>query len=182
MKYLKCIALLCSVWATLILNTESLYSQSQQKSLSGTIEIPPKQNATARARGGSYRSRYAMKSETKAEQKTNPYNDVVVYLTPVDGNINVEPLNPQPILNQRNVTFFPRVLPVTKGTTVSIINEEKFITMFSVCHPYKNSILEKDQQELFMTRLSIMQEPYLYSATFTLIWQVMCSFLKLPIS
>ena len=104
---------------------QTSFSQTIKKSLSGTIQLPASKNLNTRSRGGAYRSRYAISDQSKEAKKNNPYDDIVVYLTPVDGKISVEPLQPFPVLNQKNVTFIPRVLPITVGTTVSIINEDR---------------------------------------------------------
>ncbi len=101
-------------------------AQTQQKSLSGTIEIPLKSAALGvRSRGNAYRSRYGLKKESKQEEKTNPFDDIIVYLTPVDRKPELLPILPKPQLNQKNQTFVPRVLAITNGTTVEIINEDK---------------------------------------------------------
>jgi len=109
----------------IIVDSESLV-QAQQKSLSGTIEIPLKSTTLGvRSRGSAYRSRYGLKKDVKVEEKTNPFDDIVVYLTPVDGKPELLPILPKPQLNQKNQTFVPRVLAITNGTTVEIINEDK---------------------------------------------------------
>lgn len=116
--------LLLFISSVLISNTS--FSQNLQKSLSGTIDVPAKSASIGiRSRGGAYRSRYGLQKETKKEENANPYSDIIVYLVPVEGKADVSPIFPQPQLNQKNQTFIPRVLPITVGTTVEIINEDK---------------------------------------------------------
>lgn len=116
--------LLIFIWG-LIPDSEST-AQIIQKSLSGTIVIPLKSSTLGvRSRGNAYRSRYGLKKETKQDEKTNPFDDIIVYLSPIDEKPELQPILPKPQLNQKNQTFVPRVLAITKGTTVEIINEDK---------------------------------------------------------
>ncbi|MEO0895790.1 MAG: hypothetical protein AAFY71_05300 [Bacteroidota bacterium] len=50
-------------------------------------------------------------------------SDGIVMLIPLDRKVSAPP-TPKPILTQRGMNFLPRVLPVTVGSTVYILNED----------------------------------------------------------
>lgn len=92
----------------------------------GTVQIQSSQSALGvRERGALYRSRYQAKKTPSKAENNNPLEDAIVYLTRIDQPIKPEPLSNSPELNQKNVTFHPRVTPVTVGSTVSIVNMDR---------------------------------------------------------
>lgn len=94
--------------------------------IQGTVQIQSSQSALGvRERGALYRSRYQAKKTPSKAENSNPLEDAIVYLTRIDQPIKPEPLSNSPELNQKNVTFHPRVTPVTVGSTVSIVNMDR---------------------------------------------------------
>jgi len=94
--------------------------------VSGEIEISAGQSqVNVRSRGSVYRSRYQNKKTPGTVISADPMQDVVVYLTPLDFTPSVAPLTPFPRLIQKDVTFNPRVLAITTGTSVLIVNEDR---------------------------------------------------------
>lgn len=92
----------------------------------GTVQIQSSQSALGvRERGSLYRSRYQAKKTPSKTENTNPLEDAIIYLTRLDQSIKPDPLSNSPELNQKNVTFHPRVTPVTVGSTVSIVNMDR---------------------------------------------------------
>lgn len=105
---------------------ESLAQDGGTATVSGQIEITGLQTAVnSRSRGSLYRSRYQNKKIPAQVQSTDPYPDVVVYLTPLDFKPVISPPAVIPRLVQKDVTFSPRVLAITVGSPVLIINEDK---------------------------------------------------------
>ncbi|MCA0445193.1 MAG: hypothetical protein LCH54_03075 [Bacteroidetes bacterium] len=94
--------------------------------ISGQVEITSQQNAVnSRSRGSLYRSRYQNKKTPVQVQNSDPYQDVVVYLTPLDFKPTFSSTTPTPRLVQKDVSFSPRVLAITVGSPVLIINEDR---------------------------------------------------------
>ncbi len=105
-------------------------------SVRGTIELPPAGIITRRNRGARYRGavREADESPTNAEM-----TNVVVYLE--GRNLSGRGENRKPVLDQRNATFVPHVLPIVKGETVDITNRDKtYHNVFSLSTPRKFNI------------------------------------------
>lgn len=117
--------------ATLFLTVAFCYpalSQTSNESLvvTGTVEITSRSTTlNSRTRGAAYRNRMTGKQSPSDSKVSNPLEDVVVFLTPLSFEPDLIPITPNPILNQKDITFSPRVLPITVGTTVKIINQDK---------------------------------------------------------
>lgn len=106
----------------------------------GQVEITIQQTSVnSRSRGSIYRSRYQNKKTPSQSQNPDPYRDVVVYLTPLDFKPELSPVTPIPRLVQKDVSFSPRVLPITVGSAVLIVNED---------HIYHN-VFSKSQVQSF---------------------------------
>lgn len=94
--------------------------------ISGQVEISSQQTTVnTRSRGSLYRSRYQNKKIPTKTQNSDPYQDVVVYLTPLDFKPEFSPVTPTPRLVQKDVSFSPRVLAITVGSPVLIVNEDR---------------------------------------------------------
>lgn len=94
--------------------------------VSGQVEISSQQTSVnTRSRGSLYRSRYQNKKTPAKIQSSDPYQDVVVYMTPLDFKPDISPVSPTPRLVQKDVSFSPRVLAITVGSAVLIVNEDR---------------------------------------------------------
>ncbi len=93
-----------------------------------TVKQERKSKRPRRYHLGPYRSGRG----TEVRRKTGP-EDVVVYLEGVQGDSALSPSAPPPVMNQKNETFIPYVLPVRTGTTVEFPNADDFYhNVFSV--------------------------------------------------
>ncbi len=118
-----------------------LVAQETNGSIRGKIAIPPvtlPQRHHDLARYGSYGSEGPEKDSEKAfpSEVTN----VVIYL---DGP-GLEKLpheSRKAVLDQKDATFIPHVLPITKGTTVQIVNQDRtYHNVFSLSSAKKFNI------------------------------------------
>ncbi len=104
------------------------FSQSTGGVITGSVSLPTVQSVRATARGNLYRSRLSPEvASGTATQATvsSGYEDVIVSAHPLSFKPKVEPLQGARII-QKNATFIPRVLPVTQGTVVEIVNADPF--------------------------------------------------------
>ena len=119
----------CAVLTAAILITLSSGDASaQQAQLSGTVSLPPSKVKKRTFRGSEYRQRLSTaKGEVKKKASTRKsrFDDVVVSLHPLSFEPDVAPLTHNPRLDQRDVTFAPRVLPFTVGSEVEFVNNDK---------------------------------------------------------
>lgn len=101
---------------------------AQSGSITGTVTLPSVQTPRATARGNLYRSRLSAETPSGASAQTaasSAFDDVLVSAHPLTFKPKVEPLQGAKII-QKNATFIPRVLPVTQGTVVEIVNDDPF--------------------------------------------------------
>ena len=104
------------------------FAQSAGGIITGTVTLPSVQTVRATARGNLYRSRLSPGlSGTTGTQTTasSAYEDVIVSAHPLTFKPKVEPIQGAKII-QKDATFIPRVLPVTQGTVVEIVNADPF--------------------------------------------------------
>ncbi len=103
--------------------------------LHGQITMPPVSKRPAIKRGNAYRNRGAEvvnESKRQAEQTNLPNNNVVVALYPLEFKPMLPPSKDAYLL-QKEKTFIPNILPVTKGSTVIIENADDFYhNVFSI--------------------------------------------------
>lgn len=99
---------------------------AQTASISGTVLLPPTQARQRAFRGDLYRNRLAPKRRDSAKKAAprSPYDDVVV---------SAHAIAPSTLLaaavvrmEQQSAQFRPRVLPITAGTQVEFVNQDRF--------------------------------------------------------
>ncbi len=109
--------------------------------IKGTVELPPMPPAVNRPPAQRYGS-YSPGLGTTAEPKEQPpeATNVVVYLEG-PGLDSVQRNEQKALLDQRDATFIPHVLPIVKGTTVRIVNRDKtYHNVFSLSPTKKFNI------------------------------------------
>jgi len=126
----------------LLLPCSDLVLRAQQGgTIKGTVELPPASAAFNKVAPQRYGS-YASGSESTARQKEQPpeATNVVVYLEG-SGLDKVQRDDRKAVLDQRDATFIPHVLPIVKGTTVGIVNRDKtYHNVFSLSPTRKFNI------------------------------------------
>jgi plastocyanin len=104
------------------------FAQTTGGVITGSVSLPAVQSVRATARGNLYRSRLSPEAASGAATQataSSGYEDVIVSAHPLNFKPKVEPLQGARII-QKNATFIPRVLPVTQGTVVEIVNADPF--------------------------------------------------------
>jgi plastocyanin len=104
------------------------FAQTTVGVITGSVSLPAVQSVRATARGNLYRSRLSPEAASGAATQataSSGYEDVIVSAHPLNFKPKVEPLQGARII-QKNATFIPRVLPVTQGTVVEIVNADPF--------------------------------------------------------
>jgi plastocyanin len=113
----------------------------QNGTINGKIEMPPMPpalNKQVPQRYGSYSATETSSRETK--ELFPEVANVVVYLEGA-GLDKVQRDEHRAVLDQRDATFFPHVLPIVKGTTVRIVNRDKtYHNVFSLSPTKKFNI------------------------------------------
>lgn len=112
----------------LLLSVQFTHAQSGPNSLHGHITMPVAVSKAFISRGEAYRHRGGeapSEEKQRIDRDNHPDRNVIVSLHPLDFTPTVRPL-PEAVLLQREKTFVPNVLPVTKGTTVIIKNGDDF--------------------------------------------------------
>ena len=119
--------LILSIAIPLLSSSTAVTAQNAQ--LNGTVSLPPTKVKKKRVfRGSEYRSRLSTsKGPTKqtAPTRRSRFDDVVVSLHPLSFKADLEPQGEPPRLDQRDVTFAPRVLPFVVGSDVEFVNNDK---------------------------------------------------------
>lgn len=106
-------------------------------SVRGTIELPPAGLVSRRERGARYRGMTRETQETSGAEAE--VTNVVVYLE--GPSLPGRAAASRKILDQRNATFVPHILPIVKGETVDITNRDKtYHNVFSLSSPKKFNI------------------------------------------
>lgn len=89
----------------------------------GHIEIKTTFTGMPKGRGGRYRQREYGSSEHEIKLPVEPeVTNVVIYLEEVDKKSHFSPASVRPVLDQRNTTFIPHILPILKGSEVDFVN------------------------------------------------------------
>jgi len=115
---------------------------SQTGTIRGAVQLPAQVQVAARARTSRYRtSPPAQSAEGKGMNKKPDVANVVVYLEG-RGLENARTSTSKPaVLDQRDATFFPHVLPIVKGTSVRIVNmDNTYHNVFSLSNVKKFNI------------------------------------------
>jgi len=95
-------------------------------SIAGRVTVPVTKVKKRTLRGSAYRSRLGGGGEEagKRRQTKSPYSDVVVSAHPLSFTANPDPVTSARV-DQDKITFTPRVLPVTAGSTVEFVNKDR---------------------------------------------------------
>jgi plastocyanin len=95
-------------------------------SITGRVTVPVTKVKKRTLRGSAYRSRLSggAKETGKRRGAKSPFNDVVVSVHPLSFTVIPEAV-PSLRVDQEKVSFVPRVLPLTVGSTVEFVNKDK---------------------------------------------------------
>ncbi|MCI5081897.1 MAG: hypothetical protein MRY78_09400 [Saprospiraceae bacterium] len=88
----------------------------------GTVSYPHSSKKIKRGSGYNKDGTRMMHSD---DPMAHPSNNIIVSLHPQSFEVEVKPMRDASI-TQKEQTFLPKVLPVTKGTTVYFLNEDEF--------------------------------------------------------
>ena len=104
-----------------------LDSLMAQNTLKGKVIMPGAQKASVKLGGIEEYNAGGPKSDLKRklDKENHPDRNVVLSLHPLDFSPTVLPLN-RATLTQKEKTFIPHVLPVTRGSVIYIMNEDEF--------------------------------------------------------
>lgn len=102
-------------------------SEAQNAEISGTVFMPAVQSKARVSRGKAYRGRLTSgkKAGSSGSSAKSSFEDVIVSAQPISFKASIKPLS-NPKMYQKGATFIPRVLPVTRGSVVQFINQDKF--------------------------------------------------------
>jgi plastocyanin len=97
-------------------------------SVVGSVLLPPSETRQRSFRGSLYRSRLA---PDRSDREASPpprsiYDDVVISAHSADGAATILSQTPTARMDQRQARFLPHVLPVTVGTRVDFVNQDRF--------------------------------------------------------
>ncbi len=140
MKYSNILLLaLCAILCPVL--AERAVGQDNSGSIRGKIEIPPVAVSQNRHNVARYGNLASDDAEMKPEQPLPPeVTNVVVYLEG-RGIERIRRESRKAVLDQRNATFIPHVLPIARGTTVEIVNQDKtYHNVFSLSSVKKFNI------------------------------------------
>ncbi len=138
-------------------------SAAQTAEISGTVLLPAgaKQKATV-SRGQAYRGRGgADKAAGKDEESA--YEDVIVSVHPTSFKAEVKPLSEPAKIQQENATFVPHVTPITIGSTIHFINQDKFYhNVFSLTPGAKFNVGRKPKGDVVTQKIDKLGEVKLF--------------------
>ncbi len=122
----KCVALTALCVALLVWPRPCPVS-AQDASLRGTVSLPAPKVKKRTFRGSEYRNRLstAGRTQKKKSKKKSPLESIIVSAHPLSFEPQLKPLAENPRMDQMEVTFQPRVLPVTVGSEVDFVNHDK---------------------------------------------------------
>lgn len=126
----------CLLLTLLLVSAQWTLAQSGAgHTLTGTVTMPDGPVRQVIRRGDAYRNRGGearTATRSAVEAMNHPDRNVIVILYPSSGVPTLEP-TPNAVLLQTEKTFVPRVLPVTKGSVVTIQNADEFFhNVFSI--------------------------------------------------
>ena len=101
-------------------------SQGAAGSITGRVTVPVTKVKKRTLRGSAYRSRLSGGAEKTSQRRRtkSPFSDVVVSAHPRSFKATPKPVTSARV-DQENVSFVPRVLPVTVGSAVEFVNKDK---------------------------------------------------------
>ncbi|KAA3600864.1 MAG: hypothetical protein DWQ06_08560 [Calditrichaeota bacterium] len=100
---------------------------AQTGELIGSVNLPTISKKKRTFRGRVYRNRLAGKAENSQEDKSvTSFENVIVSAHPISFKSKVKPLKENVKVLQKNKEFIPKVVAVTKGSTIEFINNDNF--------------------------------------------------------
>lgn len=94
------------------------------------------------------RTTYKHEHGSSSKIKENEVENVVIYIEEVGKKGNYSYSGKNPVLTQKDASFIPKVLPILKGTTVDIKNEDKiYHNVFSLSDPKPFNIGRRPEGE-----------------------------------
>src|SRR3989304_835753 len=119
--------------------TDSMQAQDRGGTIRGKVNLPAQVQVAPRAQTSRYRTSAPPDVSKTGVEKPEAAN-VVVYLEGA-GLEKIEKSTTTAVLDQRNATFVPHVLPIVKGTQVRIVNRDKtYHNVFSLSKVKKFNI------------------------------------------
>ncbi len=143
MSKAKIFLIILLVSVLLIPENENLKAQNNGI-IKGKIEIKEVVKSSRRHRS-SYKHNRSQNSSTTSK---NEAENVIIYLEEVESKKEYSYGVEKPVLTQKDAKFIPKVLPILKGTTVDIKNEDKiYHNVFSLSDPKPFNIGRRPQGE-----------------------------------
>ena len=103
----------------------SLLAQERNGSIHGTVQIPAQVQVVPRmVHSSGYRTAAPPPAASEKTQEKPEVTNVVVFLEG-KGLERIEGAKKTPILDQRDASFIPHVLPIVRGTSVRIVNRDR---------------------------------------------------------
>lgn len=100
---------------------------AQTGELIGSVNLPTISKQKRTFRGRVYRNRLSGKTQKSQEKKSvTSFENVIVSAYPISFKPKVKPLKENVKILQKNKEFIPKVIAITKGSTVEFINNDNF--------------------------------------------------------
>ncbi len=100
---------------------------AQTGELIGSVNLPTISKKKRTFRGRVYRNRLSGKAKKNQEKKSvTSFENVIVSAHPISFTPKIKPLKENVKVLQKNKEFIPKVIAVTKGSTVEFINNDNF--------------------------------------------------------
>ena len=112
---------------TLVLIVSSLWSVSlfSQSTIKGKVDYSAITKKNKLKRGSNYRNRGQQKKESQSDDNNKSKSShSIISLTPLDTEVVLT--SSEAVLRQKEKTFEPHVLAITKGSSVTFTNEDNF--------------------------------------------------------
>ncbi|MDA0334327.1 MAG: hypothetical protein O2782_04095 [bacterium] len=102
-------------------------ANAQTSAIVGVVSLPTAPTQQRAFRGNLYRNRLAPdRSGPAPAVPRSPFDDVVISAHPLDFSSPMATTPPAARMDQQAARFVPRVLPITAGTQVQFINQDRF--------------------------------------------------------
>lgn len=132
-----------SIIIIFLLTIDEISVAQNNGTVKGKIEIEESSKTSRRQRTGYNKHQHGTENKS-----TNEAENVVVYLEEIGSKGNYTFSGKTPVLTQKNAEFIPKVLPILKGTTINIKNEDKiYHNVFSLSDPKSFNIGRRPQGE-----------------------------------
>ncbi len=112
-----------NIFWILVLLCQLTWAQTGSNLLRGNINLP-NTSTSFLSQGTNYKPKNTVSAEKREIDASNaPKNHVYISLHPLDFTPSIQPMEVQ--ITQRAKTFYPNVVAITKGSTVSFFNEDE---------------------------------------------------------